>query len=127
MALGAFGRDVRREYGLTGEQLAMLRIVGEQESWRMEELRGRLVMHPATLGQAVDRLAGRGLVLVEPDPSDGRRRNVAATDAGRELLAGIPLAGPVRLRAVDADPDRLARLADAFDDAVELFGLEKWA
>lgn len=88
---------------------------------------GRLVMHPATLGQAVDRLAGRGLVLVAPDPSDGRRRNVATTDAGRELLAGIPLAGPLRLRAVDTDPDRLARLADAFDDAIELFGLEKWA
>jgi MarR family transcriptional regulator, temperature-dependent positive regulator of motility len=37
------------------------------------------------------------------------------------------VAGPVRLRTVPADPERLRRLAAAFDDAVELFGLKEWS
>ncbi len=86
----------------------------------------RLTMHPATLGQSIDRLATRELVTTDCDPRDRRRRIVAVTAAGRALLAGIPLVGPVRLRTQDADPDRLARLATAFDDAVDLFGLEEW-
>ncbi len=125
-AMTRFGQDVQRRHGITGEQLATLRIVGEQEQWQLAELRGRLTMHPATLGQSIDRLATRELVTTDCDPRDRRRRIVAVTAAGRALLAGIPLVGPVRLRTQDADPDRLARLATAFDEAVDLFGLEEW-
>jgi hypothetical protein len=31
------------------------------------------------------------------------------------------------LRARPADPERMTRIADAFTDAIELFGLEEWA
>jgi hypothetical protein len=48
---------------------------------------------------------------------------VAITEAGRELMARAPVAGPVRLREVDHDPARLDRLKAAFEDAVDLFGL----
>jgi DNA-binding MarR family transcriptional regulator len=37
-------------------------------------LRQRLVMHPATLGQILDRLTERGLVTLAVDPKDRRRR-----------------------------------------------------
>jgi DNA-binding MarR family transcriptional regulator len=128
-ALAAFNRDLHAEHGVTGLQLAVLRIVAERSPHRLKDLRRGLTLHPATLGQAVDDLVRRGLLVREVDPADTRGRIVAVTDAGRALLATAPLAGPVRLRAVGPDipPERLAHLAAAFEDAVELFGLEPWA
>jgi DNA-binding MarR family transcriptional regulator len=129
-AMAAFDRDLRARHGVTGRQLAVLRLVDE---WgpapTLAELRRRLVMHPATLGQLVDRLAGAGLVELAADAGDRRRRTVGLTAAGRRLLAAAPLAGPVRLRGLPeghaaADPARLRRLAAALTDAIELFGLE---
>jgi hypothetical protein len=55
-----------------------------------------------------------------------RRRRVELTSEGRHVTEQAPLAGPVRLRHVPADPDRLRRLAEAFDDAIVLFGLEEY-
>ena len=49
------------------------------------------------------------------------------TDEGRELLADAPVAGPVRLRSVRVSRERLDHLAAAFEDAIELFGLRRWA
>jgi DNA-binding MarR family transcriptional regulator len=74
-------------------------------------------MHPATLGQLLDRLAQRELVNLTPDPGDRRRR----------VLREAPLAGPVRLRQTEADSARLRDLTAALDDAIELFGLEDYA
>ncbi|MET7401063.1 MarR family winged helix-turn-helix transcriptional regulator [Dactylosporangium sp. NPDC005572] len=127
-AIAAFNRQLEQRHGVTGAQLAILRLVAEWgPDLPLAQLRDRLVMHPATLGQLLDRLAARGLVTLAPDPADRRRRRVALTAAGRECVAQAPLAGPVRLRQAAADPERLRRLADALDDAIELFGLEEYA
>ena len=64
-----------------------------------------------------------GLCTVERDPRDKRARQVAITDKGRELMARAPVAGPVRLRAMDHDVAKLDRLKAAFEDAIEMFGL----
>jgi DNA-binding MarR family transcriptional regulator len=126
-AFAAFNRELRATVGLTGAQLAMLRILHEVGPVTLAELRGRLRLHPATLGQLVDRLKEKSMVTLSADPTDGRRRIVELTAEGRRALHDAPLAGPVRLRSVQADPARLATLADALDDAVELFGLQRWA
>jgi len=126
-ATAALARHIERAHGVTGEQLALLRIVAEREAWSLRELREQLTMHPATLGQALERLATRGLIRVEPDAADRRRRIVAAEAAGRALLARVPQAGPGRLRSAPADPALLARVADGFEQAIALFGLEDWA
>ncbi len=98
-AFAAFNRELRGTVGLTGAQLAMLRIVGEVGPVTLAELRGRLRLHPATLGQLVDRLKEKSMVTLSADPTDGRRRIVELTAGGRRAL----------------------------DDAVELFGLQRWA
>lgn len=121
-----FNRHLRERHGVTGVQLAMLRILSERPV-TLAELRQSLAMHPATLGQLIDRLARMGLVDRRSSPDDRRRRLVEPTSRGRQLLATAPLAGPVRLRYQPADRDRLARLAAAFEDAVELFGLKEWS
>lgn len=128
-ARAEFGRALERRYGVTGAQLAILRLVADYDpdGTTLAHLRTRLVLHPATFGQLMDRLARRGLVELAPDPADRRRRTVRTTGRGRALCRDAPLAGPVRLRAADVDPDRLLRLAAAFDDALDLFGWTEWA
>ena len=126
-ALRAYSRGLERTRGVTAVQLAMLRLVAETGPVRLAELRERLGMHPATLGQLVDRLAARRLVSLERDPRDGRRRVVTVTSHGRALLADAPVAGPVRLRSPELPRERLDRLAEAFEDAIELFGVTRWS
>jgi len=122
-AIQNFNQTLRKQFGITGLQLAVLRILGERPALPLAALRKSLVMHPATLGQAIDELRAMGLCTVTRDGRDKRARVVAITEAGRELMARAPLAGPVRLREFDHDPARLDRLKAAFEDAVDLFGL----
>jgi DNA-binding MarR family transcriptional regulator len=125
-ALETFHLMLRKEFGLTGVQLAVLTILSERPALPLAALRKGLVMHPATLGQAVDALRTMGLCEVRTNPADRRARLVALTPKGEALLQAAPLAGPVRLRRVPAEPARLERLATALEDAVALFGLEPW-
>jgi DNA-binding MarR family transcriptional regulator len=122
-AIQNFNQTLRKEFGITGLQLAVLRILGERPALPLAALRKSLVMHPATLGQSIDELRGLGLCTVERNPKDKRARVVAITEAGKALMARAPMAGPVRLRAMDHDVAKLDRLRLAFDDAVEMFGL----
>ncbi|MCL2483303.1 MAG: winged helix DNA-binding protein [Propionibacteriaceae bacterium] len=126
-AFAGVNRWLWQTYCVTGTQVAIARIVAERDTWVLADLRQRLTMHPATLGQALNRLEARGFMRITVDPSDGRRRLVALTDQGRILIADIPLVGPVRLRTTGADLDDLDALADAFNRAVELFGVLPWA
>lgn len=104
----------------------MLRILGERPQLPLAALRKALVMHPATLGQAIDGLRKKGLCQVRRNPADKRARDIAITPEGEAIVAAAPLAGPVRLREVNNDPVRLDRLAAALEDAVDLFGLGPW-
>ena len=125
--MDAFNRELATRHGVTGAQLAMLRIVAERPL-TLAELRARLVMHPATIGQLIDRMERQGLVERVVSAEDRRRRLVRTTAKGRRLLATAPLAGPVRLRqGPPAPPERVERLAAALDDAVDLFGLKEWS
>ena len=123
-AIQNFNTALRREFGITGLQMAVLRILGERPALPLAALRKSLVMHPATLGQSIDELRVKGYCSVTRDPRDKRARQVALTDAGRDLMTRAPVAGPVRLRAMDHDVAKLDRLKVAFDDALEMFGLE---
>lgn len=125
-AMEAFNAELKQLYGLTGLQLAVLRILGERPQLPLAALRKALVMHPATLGQAIDALRKKELCTVRSNPDDRRARDIALTPEGAALMALAPLAGPVRLRETQHDPARLDRLTAALSDAVELFGLGRW-
>jgi DNA-binding MarR family transcriptional regulator len=126
-AIQSFNQTLRKEFGITGLQLAVLRILGERPQLPLAALRKSLVMHPATLGQSIDELRTMELCTVTRDPRDKRARIIAITDKGRELMARAPLAGPVRLREIETEPARLDALKAAFEDAVDLFGLAEHA
>jgi DNA-binding MarR family transcriptional regulator len=122
-AIQSFNQMLRKQFGITGLQLGVLRILGERPQLPLAALRKSLVMHPATLGQSIDELRAMELCTVTRDPRDKRARIIAITDKGRELMARAPLAGPVRLREIETEPARLDALKAAFEDAVDLFGL----
>lgn len=119
--------ELKRKYGLTRLQLSVLQILRERPQLPLAALRKALVMHPATLGQAIDKLRIRELVTVRRDPEDKRSRIVALTFRGQQLIADAPITGPVRLRDVTVEPQKLERLTQALEEAVELFGLDPWA
>src|SRR5262245_38266191 len=99
-AFAQFNRYLRRTYGVTGAQLAMLRLIDEADPVSLATLRTQLAMHPATLGQLVARLEKLRLVQLSPAPHDRRQRLVTLTDEGRHLVARAPVAGPIRLRRI---------------------------
>lgn len=125
-AAAAFQLDLKRRFGITGLQLSVLHILSERPQIPLAALRKALVMHAATLGQSIDEMRRMGLVSVRSDPRDRRARLVALTEAGTDLLAQAPLAGPARLRQIETDPARLERLTEALGDALDLFGLDPW-
>lgn len=125
-AVELFNAELKQVYGITGLQFSVLRILCERPQLPLAALRKALVMHPATLGQAIDGLRRKGLCTVRRNPEDKRARDIALTPEGAELVARVPLAGPVRLREVNHDPARLDALRDALEDAIELFGLGDW-
>jgi DNA-binding MarR family transcriptional regulator len=53
-----------------------LRVIGE-----------RLMVHPTSVTNTIDRLERQGLVIRRPNPSDGRGRLAEITPAGRDLVA----------------------------------------
>ena len=119
--------ELKQKYGLTRLQLSVLQILRERPQLPLAALRKALVAHPATLGQAIDKLRVKELVTVRRDPDDKRSRIVSLTFRGQELIADAPLTGPVRLRDMHVEPARLERLAIALDEALDLFGIERWA
>jgi DNA-binding MarR family transcriptional regulator len=126
-AIKAFEADLKRRHRITSLQLAVLHIVSERPHIPLAALRKALLSHPATLGQAIDDLRRKGLCQVRSNPDDRRARNVSMTEAGAALVAAVPLTGPMRLREIEGETDRLLALTPALADALNLFGLEDWA
>lgn len=64
---------------------------------------GRLTaMDVATIKGVVDRLIARGLVATSPDAADARRRVVALTDVGHELiLRALPVAAAITAETLE--------------------------
>jgi DNA-binding MarR family transcriptional regulator len=125
-AMASYELALRKTHGITTLQLSVLALCAERPQLPLAALRKTLVMHAATLGQAIDALRLMGLVTVRTDPRDRRARLVGLTEKGVALVNDAPLAGTARLRLVDSEPVRLDRLAAALEDAVELFGLKVW-
>ncbi|MDF2983904.1 MAG: hypothetical protein K0Q69_3676, partial [Devosia sp.] len=64
-ATESFHADLKKRFGITGLQLAVLRICAERPQLPLAALRKALVMHPATLGQSIDELRRMDLVTVK--------------------------------------------------------------
>ena len=75
-----------RPFGLTNGQFSLMVALNQPEPPSMGRLAPFLGMDPSTLTAAVKPLARRGLLVVEPDPGDGRARRLRITPQGVALM-----------------------------------------
>jgi DNA-binding MarR family transcriptional regulator len=103
--------EALRPFGLTNGQFSLLMSLNRPEPASMGSIASLLAIDRTTLTAALKPLARRGLVAIEPDPSDRRSRRIILTPAGRTLVASaVPIweriHGEVEKLLPDARPDR---------------------
>ena len=102
---------------LTPTQFAALARLHAEGPVSQNQLGRLTAMDVATIKGVVDRLIARGLVATSPDAADARRRVVALTDIGHELiLRALPVAAAITAEtleplAADEQASLLAQLA----------------
>ncbi|MBV9078980.1 MAG: winged helix-turn-helix transcriptional regulator [Methylobacteriaceae bacterium] len=72
--------------GITVNQYGILARIAGLGPIPINRLAARLFMDRTTLGRTLRPLEREGLVRIEPDPDDKRRRGLVVTEAGRALL-----------------------------------------
>lgn len=128
----AIDREVTRQAalaversGIRGLTAAHGRLMAELEpaGTRPSQLAARLGVTKAAIGQLVDKLEKKGLVVQAPDPHDGRAVIVRPTEKAR---VGYQAA---RKAIVAIEAEWKARLGDARASAFErtLFSLKAWS
>ena len=81
-----------RPLGLTNGQYSLLMSLNRPEAPRMGDVAELLALDRTTLTANLKPLERRGLISIEPDPSDKRSRRLKLTEKGEEmLLAAYPI------------------------------------
>ncbi|WP_412099281.1 MarR family winged helix-turn-helix transcriptional regulator [Corynebacterium aurimucosum] len=126
-ARARFDTEARREYGVTGSHLSLLRLIDKKSPIPILQLRKELGWQPATIGQAVKRLVRDELISIDDDPEDLRRRLCSITEEGRRFLLHVPLTGPARLRTYEFSEEELTTMKRGFETALKAFGYVPWS
>jgi DNA-binding MarR family transcriptional regulator len=71
--------------GITADQFVLLACLAEQNAVMQQDLVRRAASDPSTVRAMLVLLEGRGLVVRERHPADGRARKVSLTTKGRRL------------------------------------------
>jgi DNA-binding MarR family transcriptional regulator len=121
-------KDLAGRYGLTGPQLAVVKMLEPVGKLSLSELSERIRARNSTVTGIIDRMEREALVLRKRSKEDRRVVNIELTDKGRELAAGIPVEPVQIFRRVLAElPPRdatdlkriLTRLAHRVSELVE--------
>lgn len=83
--------DVLRPVGLTfsSYEALMLLVFSRRGELPLGKMSERLMVHPASVTNTVDRLEERGFVARRKDPADGRRVLAVLTPAGRAVATEV--------------------------------------
>lgn len=86
--------DVLEPFGLTFARYEVLALLWFSRNGELPlgKIGARLQVHPASVTNAVDRLAQSGLVVRKPHPTDGRAVLAVITAAGRQRVSGATAA-----------------------------------
>src|SRR5206468_9919846 len=86
-------------HGITADQFVVLACLGEQDAVMQQDLVRRAASDPSTIRAMLLLLEGRGLVVRERHPADGRAREVSLTPKGRRLYERLwRSSAPIRVR-----------------------------
>ena len=106
--LNKTSRKMQSQFGVTGQQRLVIRIVGSYPGLSAGDLARILHIHPSTLTGILQRLADRGLLRRIAHPDDARRVQLELTAKGKRLTA--PGVG-----AVESAVKRVLARCDAAD------------
>ena len=84
-------KGVAGRYGLTGPQLAVLKMLEPVGKLSLSELSWRIRARNSTVTGIIDRMARDGLVARRRSEEDRRVVHIALTEKGRELAREIPI------------------------------------
>ncbi|GAA0197536.1 MarR family transcriptional regulator [Cytobacillus oceanisediminis] len=77
-----------KPHGITFARFEVLRLISFSREGRLplSKIGERLMVHPTSVTNAIDRLETHGLVVREPDPADRRRTFAALTPEGERVV-----------------------------------------
>ncbi|MBX3182274.1 MAG: MarR family transcriptional regulator [Polyangiaceae bacterium] len=84
-------KGVAGQYGLTGPQLAVVKLLEPVARLSLSELSWRIRAKNSTVSGIIDRMEREGLVTRERSLSDRRVVHISLTEAGRQLACEIPV------------------------------------
>jgi DNA-binding MarR family transcriptional regulator len=107
--------SVLRPHGLTFARYEALVLLtfSRRGALPMRVIGQRLMVHPTSATNTIDRLERQGLVVRRPNPRDGRGKLAEITEAGREVVAAAT-AGLMKVEFGVAGYDA-AQLGQVFD------------
>ena len=119
------GHEIRKAYGISGKQLAVLRYLMESGPHSVHEISHYLYVRDATTSPLLERMETAGYVVRKRCSEDSRKVFVEPTDAGRELAARAPMSvtGRMRTRLPRLSVEELQRIDEALaklSDIVEV-------
>jgi DNA-binding MarR family transcriptional regulator len=85
--LNKTSRRMQTQFGVTGQQRLVIRIVGASPGVSAGDLARTLHIHPSTLTGILQRLSERGLLRRFAHPDDARRVQLELTAKGKRLTA----------------------------------------
>jgi DNA-binding MarR family transcriptional regulator len=116
--------------GLTARDGTLLAHVEDPEGSSPARLARHLGVAPSTLSAALSRLEAGGLLRLDADPADARRRIVRLTDAGRQAFSRDSVLDPERVsellsRMAPADRRKAVEGLKLLGDAARRYQEEK--
>lgn len=89
-SIDLYSKKIKREYGLTGPQLLLLRAIQHTDNMTIRQLSDMSNMSPATATSILDRLEARGLIERVRDERDKRKVHAQLTEEGCTILQAAP-------------------------------------
>ena len=106
--LNKTSRKMQTQFGVTGQQRLVIRLVGAYPGMSAGDLARILHIHPSTLTGILQRLTDRGLLRRVAHPDDARRVQLDLTTKGKRLTAA-------NVGAVESAVKRVLSRFDAAD------------
>ena len=94
-------RPLLRQANVTEQQWRVLRVLADEGALDAGGVANAALLYPPSVTRILMELADRGLIERTSDPADARRRMVAITDGGRDLVANTAIETLVLLRGYE--------------------------
>ena len=89
-AIQQYSEDVLKEFGVTGPQLWLLKLLWQEGGASISEFSQKMYLHISTVSGIIDRLEAKGYVVRKRSERDRRVVMVHLTDSGKRIIDRAP-------------------------------------